>query len=182
MTQRPARVVVVGNSGSGKTTFARQLAARLDAPCLEMDSVFHRAGWDQTPDDEFQAELDEFTSTDRWVVDGNYTSHGTREVVWPRADTFIWLDLPRRVTTYRVVKRTLRRVFTREELWTGVVEPWTNLYSLDPYKNIIVWTWTMDGRTRRKYETVIAEGRWEHAEFHRLRSVEEADRFLRSVG
>lgn len=39
------RVVVVGSSGSGKTTVARVLASRLDSPHLEMDSVFHRHGW-----------------------------------------------------------------------------------------------------------------------------------------
>lgn len=176
------RVVVVGSSGSGKTTVARRLARGLDAPLLEMDSVFHRYGWADDAHDDFLPTLDDFTHADRWVVDGNYTSHGVREVVWPRADTFVWLDPPRRTVMSRVVRRTLRRVFTREELWGGVKEPFTNLYSRDPYNNIIVWTWTRHAHTRDKYEAAMTDGSWNHATVHRLRTPHDVERFLQGQG
>lgn len=172
------RVVVVGSSGSGKTTVARRLASVLDAPFLEMDSVFHRYGWADDPPDDFLPTLDDFTRPDRWVIDGNYTSHGVRDVVWPRADTFVWLDPPRRTTVSRVVRRTLRRIFTREELWGGVKEPFTNLYSRDPHKNIIVWTWTRHADTKEKFETAMADGSWQHATVHRLRTPREVESFI----
>ena len=175
------RVVVVGSSGSGKTTMARALAKRLDAPHLEMDAVFHARGWADTAHVEFLPTLDEFTTAGRWIVDGNYTSQGTKELVWPRADTFVWLDLPRWTAMARVVRRTLRRTATREVLWGSVREPFSNLYSLDPYRNIMVWTWTRHSRVRTKYETAISEGAWSHATVHRLRTPGEVDRFLESV-
>jgi uridine kinase len=68
------RVVVIGNSSSGKTTLSRQLAASLDVSLLELDAIFHQADWEQLPDDQFRATVDEFTAVDHWVVDGNYTS------------------------------------------------------------------------------------------------------------
>lgn len=175
------RVVVVGSSGSGKTTVARRLADSLDLRHLEMDSVFHRDGWADEAPIHFVPALDEFTQAERWVVDGNYTSHGVRDVVWPRADTFIWLDLPRRTTMSRVVRRTLRRVFTREELWGEVKEPFTNLYSRDPYENIIVWTWTRHGHTREKFETAMTHGSWDHAAVIHLQSPSEVKRFLETA-
>lgn len=175
------RVVVVGSSGSGKTTVARALAEHLDAPHLEMDAVFHARGWADAAHGEFLPTLDEFTTAGRWIVDGNYTSHGTRELVWPRADTFVWLDLPRRTAMGRVVRRTLRRVVTRERLWGSVREPFSNLYSLDPSRNIIVWTWTRHGHVREKYETAMADGSWSHATVHRLRTPREVDAFLESL-
>lgn len=174
------RVVVIGSSGSGKTTLARDLARRIDAPHIELDSIFHREGWDSTPDDEFVAEVMARTGAERWVVDGNYTSHGVMEAVWPRADTVVWLDLPRYVVMRRVVGRTLRRVITREKLWGKVKEPWTNLYSLDPYKNIIVWAWSRYDHTREKYEVCASGGTWSHARVHRLRTKSEVRRFLDS--
>jgi adenylate kinase family enzyme len=174
------RVVVVGSSGSGKTTVAGRLARALDVPFLEMDSVFHRYGWADDDPDAFLPTLDDFTRADRWVVDGNYTSHGVRDVVWPRADTFVWLDPPRRIAMSRVVGRTLRRVFTREELWGGVREPFTNLYSLDPLENIMVWTWTRHAQTREKFETALVDGSWHHATVHRLRTSHDVERFLHS--
>lgn len=178
---RMDRVVVLGSSGSGKTTVAHRIGTILDVPLLEMDSVMHRDGWDSTPSEDFARILAEFAAQDRWVMDGNYTSRGSREAVWPRADTVVWLDPPRSTAMRRVVGRTLRRVITREELWDGVREPLTNLYSLDPYKNIIVWTWTRHAHTREKFETAMTDGSWAHAAVHRLRSPGEVKRFLASV-
>ncbi len=172
------RIVVVGSSGSGKTTVARIVSGTLDLPCLEMDSVFHRHGWADEAHQDFGPTLDRFTQGEGWVIDGNYTSHGTRELVWPRADTFIWLDPPRRAAMLRVVRRTLRRVVTRETLWESVREPMSNLYSRDPHKNIIVWTWTRHASVREKYEEALADGSWGHAQVHRLRTNAEVARFL----
>ena len=176
------RVVVVGSSGSGKTTVAREIASRLGVPYLELDAVRHAEDWDSTPDPEFQRIICEFASQDHWVVDGNYTSHGTREVVWPRADTIVWTDLPRNVVVRRVIGRTVKRVLTREELWGGVREPFTNLYSLDPYQNIVVWAWTRFDHVRGKYETAMTDGSWDHAEVFRLRSSADVRLFLESLG
>jgi len=176
-----SRVVVVGSSGSGKTTVAHEIAARLDLPLLELDALAHRGGWDGTPLDAFQQELREFVKTRHWVVDGNYGSRGTREIVWPHADTFVWADLPKRVVMRQVVGRTLKRVFTREELWNGLREPFTNLYSIDPYQNIIVWSWTRFDHVRDRYETATTDGSWDHADVYRLRSRHEIRDMLTSI-
>lgn len=176
------RIVVVGGSGSGKTTLARRLAETLDLSHLELDSVFHRHGWaDEAPVD-FRPVVENFARGDRWVVDGGYTSHGTREVLWPRADTFVWLDLPRRTAMGRVTRRTLRRVTTREALWEGgVKEKPSNLFRLDPGRNIILWTWVRHRPTREKYEAVMGGEDWAHADVHRLRTGAEVRGFLRGL-
>ncbi len=38
-----------------------------------------------------------------WVIDGNYSA--VRHLVWSRADTVIWFDLPRRIVMRQVVAR-----------------------------------------------------------------------------
>lgn len=172
------RVVVLGSSGSGKTTVSRQLSATLGVPCLEMDSVYHLPGWTEIDNKTFRRQVSEFVRGDRWVVDGNYTSHGTAEFVWPRVDTVVWLDLPKNVVMRQVIRRTLRRVTTHEELWNGNREPWTNLYALDPAKNIIRWAWTRYAHTREKYERFLGDGTWAHATVHRLSSRPEVHEFL----
>lgn len=175
------RISVIGSSGSGKTTVARSLGLALACPVLELDGVFHQPGWRPLAGDAFRAVVDEFTEGDRWVVDGNYTSHGVADIVWPKADTVVWLDLQRSVVMRRVVARTLRRVVTREELWNGNREPWTNLYHLQPERNIVVWAWTRHGHTREKYEATMVDGTWAHLRVHRLRSVGEVEGFLAAI-
>jgi hypothetical protein len=87
----------------------------------------------------------------------------------------VWLDLPRLTTTWQVIRRTLRRALTREELWNGNREPLTNFYSLDPEKNVILWSWTRHRATRKKYERHLADGTWAHAEVIRLRTADDVN-------
>lgn len=176
------RIVVVGSSGSGKTTTALAIANKLALPHLEMDAIMHADGWNSATDEEFGQALREFVAQDRWVVDGNYTSHGTTEIVWPRADTFVWVDPSKRLVMSRVIRRTLKRTLTRERLWNGLTEPFSNLYKRDPYENIIVWAWTRFERVRERYEEASADGSWAHATVHRLRTPGEARRFVAALG
>ena len=175
------RISVIGSSGSGKTTVARALAQRLDLPYLELDSVFHLPGWQPRPDEDFREIVRQFVAGERWVVDGNYTSHGVADVVWPRADTVVWMDPPRRVVMRRVIGRTLRRVLTREELWNGNREPWTNLYSRDPEKNVIVWAWTRYDHVRSRYAALLGSPRWSHLEVVRLRTGRETEELFATL-
>ncbi len=160
---------------------SRELAACLDVPLLELDAVFHQPDWQQLPDDRFQSKVSEFTTAARWVVDGNYTSHGMRDVLWPKADSIVWLDMPKSVVMRRVVARTIRRAASREKLWNGNREPWTNLYSRDPEKNIVVWAWTRFDNVREKYEQCMTDGTWAHAGVKRLRTPREVKRFLAHI-
>ncbi len=77
------RVVVIGTSGSGTTTFARRLAAILSMPHIELDALHWEANWQEVPRPVLRARTRQATAAPRWVVDGNYSS--VRDIVWPRA-------------------------------------------------------------------------------------------------
>ncbi|GAA4566434.1 AAA family ATPase [Planotetraspora kaengkrachanensis] len=170
------RVSVVGNSGSGKTTFARLLAGRLGAPHVELDSWYHQPGWEPLPDDEFRRRVAEFAAQDTWVVDGNYSA--VRDLLWARADTVVWLDPPRAVVMWQVVTRTLRRAATGAELWNGNRERWRNLTTLDPHESVVMWAWTRHRVYRDRYARAAASGEHAHLRFVRLRSRRDARRLL----
>jgi adenylate kinase family enzyme len=147
VTQLPPdarRVVVRGASGSGKTTTARKVAAALDVEHVELDGVFHQAGWTPLPDDEFLARVDAVVAGDAWVLCGNY--HVVADHVLDRADTVVLYDLPRRTVMARMLRRSLWRVVRREELWNGNREQWRNLLRTDPQRSIVAWAWTTHGR------------------------------------
>ena len=167
---------VVGNSGSGKTTLAATLAARLGVPHVELDSIYHQPNWAPLPRCEVRDRVEALAGAERWVIDGNYSA--VRDLVWSRADTVVWLDLPRPLVMRRVIGRTLRRAVRRQELWNGNREPWSNWLTLDPERSIILWSWTQHANYRIRYAEAMADRALAHLTFFRLRSPAEVREFL----
>jgi hypothetical protein len=104
-----------------------------------------------------------------------------KPVVWPRADTVVWLDLPKRIVMRRIVGRTFWRVATRAQMWNGNRERWRNVFSWDPQVSIISWAWHHHGRYRARYEAAVADPENGHLRFVRLTSRGEVRRFLRAA-
>jgi adenylate kinase family enzyme len=104
---------------------AARLAAVLGVPHVELDAVFHQPGWQELDRDRFQDEVRALSAGDGWVIDGNYSA--VREIVWRRADTVVFLDLPRRRVMRSVITRSVSRVLRRTELWNGNRETVANV-------------------------------------------------------
>lgn len=170
------RVSVVGNSGSGKSTLARELASLLGVPHVELDGVFHQPGWVPLPEDEFRRAVEAAVAGDGWVTDGNYSA--VRPLVWARADTVVWLDLPRRTVMRQVVWRTARRALTREELWNGNREPLRNFLTWVPEDSVISWAWHNHAKYRDRYAAAADDPANAHLTFVRLTSRRDITRFL----
>ena len=94
------RVLVIGSCGAGKSTFSRRLHKLTGLPLLHLDRHYWKPGWVESEVDEWKAKVEELIAGDEWIIDGNYG--GTMEMRMRRADTVIWLDLPRYLCTYRV--------------------------------------------------------------------------------
>ena len=176
------RVVIVGNSGSGKTTLAHAVARRLGVRHVELDALHHQAGWTPTPPDRLReavrAALDAADATaGGWVVCGNYAA--VRSTIWTRADTIVWLDLPRTVVMRRVIARSFGRVLRREELWNGNRESPGMLLALhDPERSVIRWAWNGVGGYRERYVPMMASTTWADLRWYRLRSPHEVAAWL----
>ena len=170
------RVSVVGTSGSGKSTLARELAAILGVPVLELDAVHHQPDWEPLPVDEFRRIVAAKAAGDGWVIDGNYGR--VRDLVWARADTVVWLDLPKRTVMRQVAWRTLRRVAGRQELWNGNRERWRNFFTWDPEESVISWAWHKHASDHAKYAAAASDPANAHLRFVRLASRRDVARFL----
>ena len=122
------RIVVVGSaSGSGKTTLARELAAHLAVPFVEVDALYHGPNWTPTPTEILRERVSAVVSQDGWVIDGSYHRQlGT--LVLDRAQLLVWLDLPTRVWLPRLLLRSMRRWATGEVLWNGNRESLRDLF------------------------------------------------------
>ncbi len=173
------RVSVIGTSGSGKSALSRELALILNCPWLELDAVYHQSGWTPLDAEEFRQRVTATASGDSWVIDGGYSA--VRPIIWARADTVIWLDLPKRVVMRRIIWRSFRRAAGRAELWNGNRERWRNLFSWDPEQSIISWAWhTYDSR-RERYSAAAVDPANSHLRFIRLTSPAAVRRMLRET-
>ena len=101
------RIVVVGRTGSGKTTLARELAASLGIPHVELDALYFGPQFSTVPLSVLRERTIDAVSGERWVTDGN--KKAVRDLVWPRADTVVWLDYPLVVSLWRLGKRAVWR-------------------------------------------------------------------------
>ena len=165
------RINVVGTSGSGKTTFAKRIADKLDVPYVEMDALFWKPNWTESTDEEFLPRLEEAVSSDHWVLDGNYDR--TRPIKWKRVQTVIYLDLPFHIVLYRITRRCLVRGLKREELWAGNRESlWKHLFTRD---SMVLWTISSFHRLRRRYTRTFEQPENSHIRFIRLRSRRETE-------
>ncbi|MHC2251203.1 adenylate kinase family enzyme [Bradyrhizobium embrapense] len=99
------RVLVMGSSGSGKSTFARRLSAMTGILTVSIDALFWKPGWVESDKDEFERRMSEVARAPRWIMDGNYTRHGAGELRRELADTIIWFDLPRSTCMLGIFRR-----------------------------------------------------------------------------
>lgn len=170
------RIHVVGTSGSGKTTFARRIAERLNIQHVELDALHWQPGWMATERDILRAQIAQELSGDGWVVDGNYSV--LRDIIWARADTVIWLDYTLPVVLWRITSRTTRRLISRTELWNGNRESVRNLFTRE---SIILWALTTWSKNRRTYGTLFAQPEYAHLKVIHLRSPREARIWLQQL-
>ncbi len=99
------RILVMGSSGSGKSTFARRLSAITGIPTVSLDALFWKPGWMPSAAAEFEQRVTEAIAQPRWIIDGNYASSGAGEVRRGLADAIIWFDLPRRTCMAGIMTR-----------------------------------------------------------------------------
>lgn len=164
------KVIVIGSGGSGKSTFSKRLGELTGIGVIHLDQEYWRPNWEKTPVDEWEARVAVMLERDSWIMDGNFG--GTREMRMRVADTIVFLDLPRRVCLYRILKRTIKyHGRSRPDMTEGCREK----FDLE----FVLWVWNYPKETRRR--VLNAVDNFPEKTLVRLRTAVEVSEYLRGV-
>lgn len=171
------RIVILGVTGSGKTTFGRKLAARLGYPATDLDDLHWLPGWTERATEDFYALADATAQKPQWVIIGNYSK--VRNAVWPRADTFIWLDYPFPHVFRQLLRRSVMRAIDKNPICNGNIESWKQFFSKN---SIMVWLFKSYRKRSREYGAIFsAPGNSPNITYVRLKSRQAADDWLQNL-
>ncbi len=97
------RILVLGSSGSGKTTFSINLSRILNLKTIHLDAHFWKPGWIATPQPQWRAIVASLVETESWIMDGTYES--SLDLRIPAADSVIVIESSRWICLWRALKR-----------------------------------------------------------------------------
>jgi len=118
------RILILGPSGTGKTTLSRQLGEVLHLPVLHLDTVYWLKDWEHLDKEPFhQRMVDYFRKHDQWVIDGNYTNNRHFDLRLKLSDTIILLDYGTSASLQGIHKRAnMYKHQVRSDMAEGCVE------------------------------------------------------------
>lgn len=162
------KILVIGSSGAGKSTFSRRLGAASGIEVIHLDRLYFSPNWVEMPKYRWKEKVAEILQADSWIIDGNYS--GTMETRIAASDTVIYLELPRLVCVFRILKRGV--VYfgkTRPDMAKGCNErfDW----------DFVKWVWNYPSRTKPKVEAMLEKVQGEKTVI-RLASKREIEKFF----
>jgi len=162
------KILVIGSSGAGKSTFSRRLGEKTSLKVIHLDVLHWLPDWTEPPKDEWKKTVETALKGDAWIIDGNYS--GTMEMRLKSCDTVIFLDFPRVLCVYRILKRVaFYHKSTRPDVAEGCDErfDWT----------FVKWVWNYPTRTKPKVEALLKSVQDEKTVI-RLKSRKEVEDFF----
>lgn len=177
MDSKPKRIVIIGTSCSGKTTFAEKLSSVINIQHIQLDELHWLPRWQERDDAEFRQLTRQAVQGDNWVLDGNYSI--TRDIVWPRATIIIWLNYPLLLVFYQAIKRSIIRAVTKKTVCAGNTESLRQtFFSKD---SMILYVLQTHQKRQKQYPQILANEANKNTQIIVCKSRREAELILSKI-
>ena len=129
------RILIIGNAGAGKSTFARALSQKLQLPLIHLDRLYWQGNWEHCSREEFNIVLQQELEKDCWIIDGNFNRTMPHRLSY--CDTVFFFDLPTITCLWGITRRIFQHYGkTRQDMGGNCPERFDRQkWSL--YRNVI---------------------------------------------
>lgn len=143
------RILIIGNAGSGKTTFAKALAQKINLPLIHLDKLFWCGEWEHLPREKFDAVLQEELEKAEWIIDGNFDRTIPHRLQY--CDTVFFFDLPTIACLWGSTVRVIKNYGKTRDDMGGNCPEYFDKQKASLYKSIFSFNRTH----RNKYHTLL---------------------------
>lgn len=145
------RILIIGNAGAGKSTFAKQLAERLKLPLVHLDRLYWCGNWEHLSRDAFDAVLQVELDKPEWILDGNFNRTLPHRLQY--CDTVFFFDLPTASCLLGITRRILTHYGkTRDDMGGNCIELFDK-QKIPLYRNVIQF----NKQHRKDYYTLLSD-------------------------
>ena len=143
------KIHIIGCSGSGKTYLAKALSEKYNIPHFDLDDI----QWDNNangygvkmPVEKHTELLNNILDNENWIIEGVYYAWVGK--CFEYADKIYVLNIPKRVYTYRIIKRAIKRKLGPEK---GKKETLKSVY------NLLKWTNTFQKKNMVEIRKILS--------------------------
>ncbi len=172
------KIIVVGTSCAGKTSFAKKFSLYSSITHFDLDDLHWLPNWVEREDKYFLQDVSQNILTlQSWLVSGNYLSL-TKDSLWKEADTIIWLNYNLPTVLWRYIKRSYKRVILKEPCCNGNYETFRHAFFSS--ESMLLWILKTYNKRKEMFK-ILQNGTFAHKNWIEFNYPKEANSFIKNL-
>ena len=166
------KILVIGYSSSGKSTFSKRLGNVYNIPVLHIDKIFFAPNWVERDKKQVEKEIKAFIKNESWIIDGLYRNLAKER--FELADQIFIFDFNRFKCLYGAI---VRRVKFHNQIRDSIADGCKERLNLS-----FIWWILFGGRKKESKELLKTIKTIYEKKVIVFKNRRQASHYLRSIG